>query len=37
LTVRRTVHTAKKFEKDAALALRRDKDTVKLRAVISFW
>ena len=30
----RKIHTSHKFEKDAALAARRGKDTPKLRAVI---
>jgi mRNA interferase YafQ len=31
----RKVHTSHKFDKDAALAVRRGKDTEKLRAVIT--
>lgn len=31
----RKVHTSNKFDKDAALAVRRGKDTAKLRAVIT--
>lgn len=31
---RRNAHTANKFDKDVALAVRRGKDTNKLRAVI---
>jgi mRNA interferase YafQ len=31
---RRNVHTSNRFEKDAALAVRRGKNTEKLRAVI---
>jgi mRNA interferase YafQ len=31
---RRKVHTSNRFEKDAALAVRRGKNTEKLRAVI---
>jgi mRNA interferase YafQ len=34
LKVQRKVHTSNKFDKDAALTLRRGKDTAKLRAVI---
>lgn len=34
MTVQRTVHTTKRFEKDTALAIRRGKNTAKLRAVI---
>ena len=30
----RKIHTSSKFEKDAALAVRRGKDTTKLRAII---
>ena len=30
----RKIHTSGKFEKDAALAVRRGKDTTKLRAII---
>ena len=32
--VQRKVHTSNKFDKDAALAIRRGKDMTKLRAVI---
>jgi mRNA interferase YafQ len=32
---KRKVHTSHKFDKDAALAVRRGKDTAKLRAVIA--
>jgi mRNA interferase YafQ len=32
---RRNVHTSHRFDKDAALAIRRGKDTTKLRAVIT--
>jgi mRNA interferase YafQ len=32
---RRNVHTSHRFDKDAALAIRRRKDTTKLRAVIT--
>ena len=32
--MRRTVHTTSRFDKDAALAVRRGKDSGKLRAVI---
>jgi mRNA interferase YafQ len=31
----RNVHTSNRFDKDAALAVRRGKDTAKLRAVIA--
>ena len=32
---RRNVHTSHRFDKDAALAIRRGKDTTKLMAVIT--
>jgi mRNA interferase YafQ len=32
--VRRNIHTSNRFDKEAALAVRRGKDTAKLRAII---
>ena len=32
--MRRTAHTSNRFDRDATLAVRRGKDTAKLRAVI---
>lgn len=34
MIVRRKVHTSNRFDKEAALAVRRGKDTAKLRAII---